>query len=79
MGAASPLTDSSFFPHARYRKTPITHPPPPRRGGGGLFNLETTLVTVLHQELECKVEKLHYKKLEGLMQLKIKNKLPVAQ
>ena len=59
---------------------PLLAPPPPlRRGGGGLFNLETTLVTVLHQELECKVEKLHYKKLEGLMQLKIKNKLPVAQ
>ena len=47
------------------------------RGGGGwglnrdgglferrnLFNLETTMVSVRHKELECKVEKLKYKKL----------------
>ena len=32
------------------------------RGGGGLFNLETTMVSVLHKELENKVEKLKYKK-----------------
>ena len=42
------------------------------RGGGlietgglferrGLFNLEMTMVSVLHKELECKVEKLRYK------------------
>ena len=31
--------------------------------GGGLFNLETTMVSVLHKELEYKVEKLNYKKL----------------
>ena len=91
MGAASPLTDSRFFPNVRYRKSSTKHPPPARGGGGliemgglcerrgGLFNLETTLVTVLHQELDRKVETLHYKKSEGLMQLKIKNKLPVAQ
>ena len=30
---------------------------------GGLFNLEETMVTVLHEELEHKVEKLNYKKL----------------
>ena len=29
---------------------------------GGLFNLETTMVSVLPKELECKVEKLKYKK-----------------
>ena len=28
----------------------------------GLFNLEATMVSVLHKELECKVEKLRYKK-----------------
>ena len=28
-----------------------------------LFNLETTMVSVRHKELECKVEKLKYKKL----------------
>ena len=38
------------------------------RGGGGLFNLEKTMVLVLHKELEHKVEKLKYKKLE-VMQL----------
>ena len=34
------------------------------RGGwwGGLFNLEMTMVSVLHKELEYKVEKLKYKK-----------------
>ena len=32
------------------------------RGGGGLFNLEKTMVSVLHKELEYKVEKLKYKK-----------------
>ena len=38
------------------------------RGGlferGGFFNLARTMVSVLHKELECKVEKLNYKKLE---------------
>ena len=29
---------------------------------GGLLNLETTIVSVLHKELEGKVEKLNYKK-----------------
>ena len=29
---------------------------------GGLFNLETTMVSVLHKELEYKVEKFKYKK-----------------
>ena len=32
------------------------------RGGGGLYNLETTMVSVLHKELEYEVEKLKYKK-----------------
>ena len=40
-------------------------------GGGGvfergdLFNLEKTMVSVLHKELEYKVEKLKYKKVLG--------------
>ena len=29
---------------------------------GGLFNVETTMVSVLHKELEYKVEKVKYKK-----------------
>ena len=36
-----------------------------RRGGGGLFNLEKMIVSVLHKGLECKVEKVRYKKLES--------------
>ena len=31
-------------------------------GGRGLFNLETTMVSVLHKELEYKVKKLKYNK-----------------
>ena len=38
-----------------------------------LFNLAKTMVSVLHEELEYKVEKLKYKKLE-VMQPMIKNK-----
>ena len=47
---------------------------------GGLFNLEKKTVSVLHKELEYKVEKLKYKKLE-VMQPRIKNKsdLPVGE
>ena len=33
--------------------------------GGGLFNLETTMVSVLHKELAYKVEKLKHKKVRG--------------
>ena len=32
---------------------------------GGLFNLETTMVSVLHKELEYKVKELKYKKVLG--------------
>ena len=32
---------------------------------GGLFNLEETMVSVLHKGLEYKVEKLKYKKIGG--------------
>ena len=35
------------------------------RGGGGLFNLEKTMVSVLHKDLEYKVDKLKYKKVGG--------------
>ena len=47
---------------------------------GGLFNLSTTMVSVLQKELEYKVAKLKYKKLE-VMQPRIKNKseLPVGE
>ena len=40
--------------------------------GGRLFNLAKTMVSVLRKELECKVEKIQYKKLE-VMQPRIKN------
>ena len=47
---------------------------------GGLFNFEKTKVSVLHKQLEYKVEKLEYDKLE-VMQPRIKNKseLPVGE
>ena len=46
----------------------------------GLFNLAQTMVSVLHKELECKVEKLKHRKLE-VIQLRIKNisELPVGK
>ena len=46
----------------------------------GLFNLEKKIVSVLHEELERKTEKLNYKKLEDI-QLRIKNKseLPAGE
>ena len=37
----------------------------PLVGGGDLFNLEKTMVSVLHKELEYKVEKLKCKKVRG--------------
>ena len=40
---------------------------------GGLFDFAETEVSVLHKEVEFKVEKLKYRKLE-VMQLRIKNK-----
>ena len=40
--------------------------------GGGLFDLAITMVSVLHKELEYKVENLSNKKLE-VMLLRIKN------
>ena len=41
--------------------------------GGVLFILANNLVSVLHKEVECKIKKLEYKKLE-VMQPRIKNK-----
>ena len=61
--------------YKRYTVNPLLSPPPPQGliyfkskwvGGlferGDLFNLETTMVSVLHKELEYKVEKLKHKK-----------------
>ena len=47
---------------------------------GGLFNLEATIAWVLHKELEYKVEKLKFEKLE-VMQARIENQseLPVGE
>ena len=45
-----------------------------------LCSLETTMVSVLHKELECNVEKLKYKKLEVMQKrIRIKSKLPVGK
>ena len=50
------------------------------RGRGGLFDLAKTMVSVLHKELEYKVENFSNKKLE-VMQQRIKNKseLPIGE
>ena len=45
----------------RITVNPLLSPPP----GGGLSNSEKTMVSVLHKDLECKVEKLKYKKVGG--------------
>ena len=59
-----------------YRKSSIKPPPPGnlfisnlfegeglnRDGGFNIFNLEATMASVLHKELEYKVEKLKYSK-----------------
>ena len=41
--------------------------------GGGLFNLEKTMVSILHKKLKYNVETLKYKRLE-VMQPRINNK-----
>ena len=49
-------------------------------GKGGLFNLDTTVVSVLHKELEYKVEELKCKKLEVMQpRIRIKSKLQVDE
>ena len=40
----------------------------------GLFNLAKKMGSVLHKELECKVEKLKYKKLE-VMQMGVQKQI----
>ena len=48
--------------------------------GGGLFNLKQTMVSVLHKELECKVEKLKYKNFWVMQpRIRIKSDLPVGK
>ena len=58
----------------------------PFEGGGGLietgrlFNLEMMMVSVLYKELEYKVEKLRYKKLEVIqLRIRIKSELPAGK
>ena len=46
----------------------------------GLFDLETTMVSVLHKELECKVEKLRYKTFQVMQpRIRIKSDLPIGK
>ena len=73
----NPTSTAMWQVKFKYRKSSIKSPPggdlfissPFERGlieTGGLFNyLETKMVSVLHKELECKVEKLKYKNLEA--------------
>ena len=47
---------------------------------GGLFIVEKTMVSVLHKELEYKVEKLKYKRLEAMQpRIRIKSELPLGK
>ena len=47
---------------------------------GGLFNVEKTMVSVLHKELEYKVEKLKHKRLEVMQaRIRIKSELPLGK
>ena len=46
----------------------------------GLFNLAKKIVSVLHEEVERKMEKLNYKKLEGIQpRIKSKSELPAGE
>ena len=91
-GATQPWVINSLrLPEVYYRKSYIK----PRGEGliyikpisGGAYlrrrslcNLETTMVSVLHKELEYKVEKLKYKKLDVMQtRIRIKSKLPVGK
>ena len=48
-------------------------------GKEGLFNLVKMVVSALLRELECKVEKLKYKKFEVMQPRIEKNKLPTHE
>ena len=55
-----------------------------RNGGliwdGSFCNLETTMVSVIHKELECKVEKLKYMKIYVMQpRIRIKSDPPVGK
>ena len=51
-----------------------------RDGALNIFNLETTMLSVLHKELEYKVEKLTYKKFQVIQpRIRIKFKFPVGK
>ena len=46
----------------------------------GLFNLAKKIVSVLHEEVERKMEKLNYKKLEGIQaRIKSNSELPAGE
>ena len=83
------LTITEKFSCCFYGKSSIKTPPPPHweaylfhahlRAGGGLFNLEKMMVSVLHKELEYKVENLKYKKVGGHARIRIKSELPAGE
>ena len=57
------MYDDYFSYCVYYRKSSIKPPPPPPPGS--LFNLEKMTVSVLHKDLEYKVDKLKYKTIQG--------------
>ena len=91
-GATQPRVINSLLLSEVYHRKSYIKP----RGGGliyfksisgeaylrrrSLCSLETTMVSVLHKELECNVEKLKYKKLEVMQKrIRINSKLPVGK
>ena len=48
--------------HVKCQNITTVNPPSLRCGGGGSINLEKTMVSALHRELQNQVEKLKYKK-----------------
>ena len=85
-GRPPPVWKYSCNKTARLPKSSIKPPPPAgliisnTYQGRGLFNVTKTMVSILHKELECKVEKFKYKKLE-VIQPRIENnsELPASE
>ena len=86
------LTITEKFSCCFYGKSSIKTPPPPppggayffhahlgAGGGGGFLNLKKMMVSVLHKELEYKVENLKYKKVGGHARIRIKSELPAGE
>ena len=79
------LSPKPISPFLSYRQSSIKYPgglfiSNTFERGRGVFNLEKTMASVLHKELEYIVEKLKGKRLEVMQpRIRIKSKLPVSK